>query len=418
MNMNLLFEKIISRRHEFPSLKEEINGYPLAYFDGPGGTQVPQSVIDAVSNYYYTSNANFHGNFITSRRTDEVLDGTREKIATFLGADGFENISYGHNMTSLNFSLSRAFGSYLNPGDEVLITQLDHEANRGPWLALRENGIVVREVRVFPDGRLDYDDFESKLNEKTRLVAMGYSSNVTGTINNVPLVREMTYKVGALLLIDAVHYAPHFPLDVKALGVDFLLCSAYKFYGPHIGILYSNGENLNRLPTYNLRTQLQHAPFSIETGTLNHAAIAGVNAAIDYIESFGEGDTARTRIVDAMGKINLYEDAIARDIYLKLSKIDDLTILGSVGKEEKKAPTISFDIKGINPADVCRYLDEQGICAWNGHFYGIRPMEIFGYLEKGGVTRVGVSVYNTTEEVDRLVDAIKTITKGKPIDAR
>jgi len=254
MKMNIVFEKIISRRDDFPSLKQEINGYPLAYLDGPGGTQVPQSVIDAVSNYYYTSNANSHGNFITSQRTDEVLDGTREKIATFLGADGFKNISYGHNMTSLNFSLSRAFGSYLNPGDEVLITQLDHEANRGPWLALRENGIVVREVIVLPDGTLDYNDFESKINEKTRLVAMGYSSNVTGTINNVPLVRQMTYKVGALLLIDAVHYAPHFPLDVKALGVDFLLCSAYKFYGTHIGILYSNGENLNRLPAYNLRT--------------------------------------------------------------------------------------------------------------------------------------------------------------------
>ncbi|MCK5836307.1 MAG: cysteine desulfurase-like protein [Desulfobacula sp.] len=412
MDMNLLFEKIISRRNEFPSLKEEINGYPLAYFDGPGGTQVPQSVIDAVSNYYYTSNANVHGNFITSRRTDEILEGTREKIATFLGADGFENISYGHNMTSLNFSLSRAFGSYLHPGDEVLITQLDHEANRGPWLALRENGIIVREVLVFPDGTLDYNDFESKLNEKTRLVAMGYSSNVTGTINNVPLVREMTYKVGAMLLVDAVHYAPHFPLDVKALGADFLLCSAYKFYGPHMGILYSNGETLNQLPTYNLRTQLQHAPFSIETGTLNHAAIAGVNAAIDYIESFGEGDTTRTRIVDAMGKINRYEDAIARDIFTKLNEINDLTILGPVDKEEKKAPTISFDIKGINPADVCRYLDEKGICAWNGHFYGIRPVEIFGYLEKGGVTRVGVSVYNTTEEVDRLITAIKTIVNG------
>ena len=416
MKMNIVFEKIISRRDDFPSLKQEINGYPLAYFDGPGGTQVPQSVIDAVSNYYYTSNANSHGNFITSQRTDEVLDSTREKIATFIGADGFENISYGHNMTSLNFSLSRAFGSYLNPGDEVLITQLDHEANRGPWLALRENGIVVREVIVLPDGTLDYNDFESKINEKTRLVAMGYSSNVTGTINNVPLVRQMTYKSGALLLIDAVHYAPHFPLDVKALGVDFLLCSAYKFYGPHIGILYSNGENLNRLPIYNLRTQSQHAPFSIETGTLNHAAIAGVNAAIDYIESFGEGDSTRSKIVDAMEKINLYEDAICKDIFKKLNKIEDLTIMGPTGKEAKKAPTISFDIKGITPADICKYLGGKGICAWNGHFYGIRPTEIFGYLEKGGFTRVGVSVYNTIEEVDRLVNAIQTITSGLQIN--
>ena len=410
--MNRLFEKMISRRDDFPSLKEEINGYPLAYFDGPGGTQVPQSVIDAISNYYYTSNANFHGNFITSQRTDEVVEGTREKIAIFLGADGAENISYGNNMTSLNFSLSRAFGSCLNPGDEILITQLDHEANRGPWLALRENGIVVREVTLLPDGLLDYNDFESKINEKTRLVAMGYSSNVTGTINNVPLIREMTYKAGALLLIDAVHYAPHFSLDVKALGVDFLLCSAYKFYGPHIGILYSNGENLNRLPTYNLRTQLQHAPYCIETGTLNHAAIAGVNAAIDYIETFGEGDSARIRMVSAMGKINLYEDALYKDIFKKLNAIETLTILGPSDTEVKKAPTISFDITGISPVEVCKYLGEQGICAWDGHFYGIRPTEILGYLEKGGFTRVGVSVYNTIEEVDRLINAIETIISG------
>ncbi|MCK5349180.1 MAG: cysteine desulfurase-like protein [Desulfobacula sp.] len=411
--MNRLFEKMLSRRDDFPSLKQEINGYPLAYFDGPGGTQVPQSVIDAVSDYYYTSNANFHGNFITSRRTDQVVEGTREKIAAFLGADGPENISYGHNMTTLNFSLSRAFGSWLNPGDEIVITQLDHEANRGPWLALRENGIVVREVALLPDGLLDYNDFENKINEKTRLVAMGYSSNVTGTINNVPLVRKMTYKTGAMLLVDAVHYVPHFPLDVTALGVDFLLCSAYKFYGPHIGILYSNGENLNRLPTFNLRTQLQHAPYCIETGTLNHAAIAGVNAAIDYIETFGEGDSARSRMVSAMKEINRYEDAVYKDISKKLKAIETLTIIGPSDIKVKKAPTISFDIAGINPSDVCNYLGEQGICAWNGHFYGIRPTEIFGYLEKGGLTRVGVSVYNTMEEVDRLIAAVTTLISGR-----
>jgi len=202
-------------------------------------------------------------------------------------------------------------------------------------------------------------------------------------------------------------------LNVKALGVDFLLCSAYKFYGPHIGILYSNGETLNRLPTYNLRTQLQHAPYSIETGTLNHAAIAGVNAAIDFIETFGEGNSIRHRLVDAMEKINLYEDTICRDIFKKLNAIENLTILGPVDNKEKKAPTISFDIKGIRPENVCKYLGEQGICAWNGHFYGIRPTEILGYREKGGVTRVGVSLYNTSEEADRLINAIKTITKGK-----
>jgi cysteine desulfurase family protein (TIGR01976 family) len=411
MDKTELFEKIIGRRDDFPSLKQEINGYFPAYFDGPGGTQVPQSVIDAVSNYYVTSNANSHGNFITSRRTDQVVEGTREKTATFLGAAGPENISFGHNMTTLNFSLSRAFGRFLNRGDEILITQLDHEANRGPWLALRESGIVVREVALLPDGTLDYDDFEIRLNEKTRLVAMGYSSNVTGTINQVPLVRKMTHKVGAMLLVDAVHYVPHFPLDVTALGVDFLLCSAYKFYGPHIGILYSNGDTLNRLPVYNLRTQSQLAPCRIETGTLNHAAIAGVNAAIDYIETFGQGNSTRHRLVDAMEKINFYEDAVYKYIFDRLSAIENLTVLGPLDGKEPKAPTISFDIKGIHPENVCKGLGEQGIFAWDGHFYGIRPTEILGYLEKGGVTRVGVSVYNTEEEADRLIHAVQTIIK-------
>jgi len=216
---------------QFPALKRQEDGKSFVFLDGPAGTQVPQSVIDAISSYYQNSNANAHGAFITTQETDQILDDTRRKIATFLGAEGPHTISYGPNMTSLNFSLSRAMGRILQAGDEILITQLDHEANRGPWLALREQGIIVKEIPLLPEGVLDYEAFEDLLSHRTRLVAMGWASNILGTINQIRKVRALSHKVGAWLLIDAVHYAPHFSIDVQKIGCDFLLCSAYKFYG-------------------------------------------------------------------------------------------------------------------------------------------------------------------------------------------
>jgi len=282
-NTNQNFREIIKRRTDFPSLNRIHNGYPIAYLDGPGGTQIPQQVIDAMVKYYTTCNANHNGRFITSQ--------------------GAGNISFGANMTTLTFSLSKAIGNILKPGEEVIITQLDHEANRGPWLNMQENGIVVREVKLKPDGILDYDDFKNKINEKTRLVAMGLASNALGTVNNISLVRKLTDQVGAWLLIDAVHYVPHLPVDVKELKVDFLLCSAYKFYGPHVGILYSKTGLLDELKADRLRTQTQHSPYIIETGTLNHAALAGVKAAVEYIASFGTGSDFRTNVVTAMQRI-------------------------------------------------------------------------------------------------------------------
>ena len=245
-------------RDQFPSLKRKINGKSVVYLDGPAGTQVPQRVIDAISDYYKTSNANTHGQFASSHETDQMIQEVRNKLAVFLGAESADCISFGQNMTTLNYSLSRAIGRVLQPGDEILITQLDHEANRGPWLALRENGVVVREVRMQPNGTLDYDDMANKLNERTRLVAMGYASNLFGTVNEVEKVRDMTYQNGSWLLLDAVHAAPHMTMDVGAVDCDFLLCSAYKFYGPHVGILYARPGLLDSLPTDRLRTQEQH----------------------------------------------------------------------------------------------------------------------------------------------------------------
>jgi len=313
--LNHDYENIIKCRDDFPSLKRSLRDLPLAYFDGPAGTQVPQQVIDTISSYYKTCNANAHAHFITSIETDRMIDEARVNMSHFLGAECGETISFGANMTTLNFSLSKAIGRYLQPGDEILITQLDHEANRGPWLALRSRGLVVREVAVTPDGALDYRDFENKINDNTRLVAMGYASNAFGTVNDVALARKLSYQVGAWLLLDAVHYAPHFPTDLRQLGADFFLCSAYKFYGPHVGILYCKAGLLDRIYPDRLRTQIQQAPFCIETGTPNFASIAGTRAAVDYIASFGTGRDTRSRILNSMEVIAAYEHELAQYLY-------------------------------------------------------------------------------------------------------
>jgi cysteine desulfurase family protein (TIGR01976 family) len=402
-----------SHRADFPSLKRTHLGYPLAFLDGPAGTQVPMKVIDAVTRYYGNSNANTHGQFVTAVETDQLLQNTRDLMAAFLGADGGETISFGANMTTLNFSLSRAIARSLRPGDEILITQLDHEANRGPWLTLKEHGIVVQEIRMAADASLDYDDFRLKINEQTRLVAMGWASNAFGTVNDIAFAREATQKVGAWLLVDAVHYAPHFPIDVRTMGMDFLLCSAYKFYGPHVGILYTCPGLLDKLQTDRLRTQDPNAPFRIETGTLNHAAIAGVRAAVEYLASLGSGSDFRSKIVSAIERLADYEHALASTLYDGLCTIDGVKIHGQTFVSRWRAPTIAMTLEGTRPGEICRWLAQKGICCWDGHFYAIRPMEVLGLLEQGGVTRVGISLYNIEEEISRLLNEVSVMAKGR-----
>ena len=407
-----LFGDIVKRRNDFPSLSRKINGRHLAYLDGPGGSQVPQQVIDAISDYYKNRNANTHGFFITSMESDELLNNARRHAAEFLGAEDGDCISFGANMTSLNFSLSRAICRSLQKGDEIVITQLDHEANRGPWLNLRENGIVVREVTLNQDGTLDYEDFNSKINEKTRLVALGLASNALGTVNNVRLIRQLTYEVGAWLMVDAVHYAPHFPVDVKSMGVDFLICSAYKFYGPHVGILYSRPGLLEQFQTDRLRTQYPRAPYRIETGTLNHAAIAGVKSAIEYIASFGEGESLRAKIISGVEKIGAYEHHLAKKLYEGLKRINGVNIFGMPFDIMQRAPTVSFTIDGVEPSKACRMLGEKGICVWDGNFYAVRAVEVLGLFESGGLIRAGISLYNTEDDINRLLEGVKALAKG------
>lgn len=400
---------LASIRDQFPSLNRQSNGTTAIFMDGPGGTQVPECVIDAISGYYKNSNSNTHGEFFTAKETDAVIAGMRKSVAALLGAEDEKAISIGQNMTTLNFSLARGIAHNLKPGDEVLITQLDHEGNRGPWLMLREFGIQVREVALLKNGLLDYDDFTAKANENTRVIAMGLAANSLGTVNDVAFARQIAYRCNAWLVLDAVHYAPHFAIDVQKMGCDFLLCSAYKFYGPHVGLLYSKPGVLDRIQTDRLRTAGQQAPECIETGTLNHAAIAGVTAAIDFIASLGEGSALRDKLVDAYMRIGAHERKLAIQLHDGLQKIKGVKIIGQDFSSAMRAPTLSFTLEGKTPQQVCAHLAKRNICAWDGHFYAIRAIEVLGLLERGGVTRLGISAYNTPEEIETVLAEVRKL---------
>ena len=295
------------------------------------------------------------------------------------------------------------------PGDEVVVTALEHEANRGPWLTLSEAGVTVREVAVRPGAVLDLDDLAKKIGERTRLVAVGAASNAFGTVNDVERVRELTRAAGSLLLVDAVHHVPHFPQDVAALDPDFLLCSAYKFYGPHVGVLYTRPGLLDELPVDRLSTASARAPERIETGTPNHAALAGVAAAVEYIASWGEGDDLRERAVSAMAGISAHERAVAERYFERVREVPGVTVQGPDFSPARRAPTVSITIEGRTAAEAARALGERGICVWDGDFYAARPVELLGLAGRGGVLRAGFVMYNTEEEADRLADAVREL---------
>jgi len=397
-------------RSNFPSLSlKDENENQIIYLDGPGGTQVPSSVIDAISNYYRQSNSNTHGEFITSKETDSIMDSMREKVAQFLGAESKECISIGQNMTTLNYSLSRGLSKIIKKGDEVIITELDHEANRGPWKTLESYGIKLVEVALLKDGTLDYNDFKNKINQRTALVAMGMSSNALGTINDFNFIKKITAKYNSLLLLDAVHYAPHFSIDVKSLDCDFLICSAYKFYGPHVGLLYSRPGLLDTLDPDRLIVQEQFAPYKIETGTLNHAACSGVSAAIDFISSIGEGNSYREKLVSAYKKISNHEYELASNLYSELDLLDGVTIIGQDFSNKNRTPTVSFIHKKYSANEICKKLGEVNICAWDGHFYALKAIQKLNLEKTGGVTRLGVSLYNSQEEINRTVKVISSL---------
>jgi cysteine desulfurase family protein (TIGR01976 family) len=399
-------------RQDFPALQGSYEGHGLVFLDGPGGSQVPAAVIQTMADFYRTCNVNTHGNFPPSREVDRRMHVARETLAAFLGAPGPECISFGQNMTTLNFALSAAIGRTLKAGDEVLITQLDHEANRGPWLRLQECGAVVREVKLTQSGRLDADDMAAKITARTKVFAIGASSNALGTVNDIALARRLTRAVDALLVVDAVHYAPHFPVDVRAMETDFLLCSGYKFYGPHVGVLYSKPGALDRLPTDRLSVQDSAAPYRIETGTLNHAAIDGMRAAVEYLASWGTGMTLRERIVDAMHGISAYEHGLAKRYHDAVRELPGVRVWGPDFLVGARAPTVSITLANHTAAAAASALGVRGICVWDGHFYAARAVELLGLADRGGLLRTGISMYSTELDVRRLLEGIEGLTQS------
>jgi len=402
-------------RKEFPALAKTVNGYPVAFLDGPGGYQVPQTVIDAVEDYLINSNANVEGAYETSRKTDRMLEDARETFADFFNCNADE-VSFGANMTTLNFALSQALVREMKPGDKVLITEIDHEGNRGPWEQLRDRGIIVEEVAFDTKTcTLDMDDFERKLSPVTKVVAVNYASNAVGTITDVKKIVEMAHAVGALTMVDAVHFAAHRPIDVQEIGTDFLLCSVYKFFGPHIGVLYAKKEVMAKLRTLRLRPQKDYPPYKIETGTLHQEGIAGAAAAVDFVADMGarfgktfnktaanNDDTRRNRIVAGLLAFDEYEMELTRHLIDELTKIDGIKIYGPPAGHPRTS-TVSFTYDGFTPFEVADFLGKKGLFVWHGDFYATKLVERLGLMESGGLIRIGIAPYNTKEEIDRLL---------------
>ncbi|NLE22768.1 MAG: cysteine desulfurase-like protein [Actinobacteria bacterium] len=412
-------------RSQFPALKRMVDGRPAAYLDGPGGTQTPQRVIDAVADYLAHRNCNIHGAFVTSEETDAVVQAAHEAAADLLGCS-WEEVSYGANMTTLAFLLSDAVSRDIEAGDEVLITQLDHEANRGPWLRLAERGAVVREVPVdLETCTLDWGAFERLIRPgKTRLVAVGYASNAVGTVNDVARAAALAREAGALSVVDAVHYALHGPIDVKAIGCDFLLCSAYKFFGPHVGIMYARRETTAVLEPVRLATQEPDPPCVWETGTLNHEGMAGTTAAIDFIADLGErhlgmvqdrlpaGLQGRRRaVVAGMLAGEAYEQPLAKQLRDQLAGIAGVTLYGPP-EDTPRTSTVSFTLDGFQAGEVCRSLGSRGLFTWDGDFYARRLVDLLGLTPRGGLVRVGLAPYTTQGELERLVEAVADLARA------
>jgi cysteine desulfurase family protein (TIGR01976 family) len=408
---------VTSIRRQFPSLDQAENGRPVVFFDNPGGTQCPQTVVDALAGYLLHDNSNHGGAFGTSQRSDAMLDDAHQAMADMLGAASPAEIIFGANMTTLTFSISRALGRNLKPGDEVVVTRLDHDGNIAPWLlAARDAGAVVRWVDVHPhDCTLDLDSLAALLNERTKIVAAGYASNAVGTINDVRKIVEIAHRVGALAYIDAVQYAPHGTIDVQALGCDFLVCSAYKFFGPHEGILYGRYELLERLEAYKVRPATNQLPGKFETGTQNHEAIAATRAAVEYLAGVSglaaSQASRRQRVVAGLSAIKEYEQTLSAELIAGLQTIKGLRIWGITDPARLvwRVPTVSFTVDGHRPRQIAEYLGKRGIFVWDGNYYALAIMERLGLQESGGMLRVGLAHYNTIEEIHRLVEALASL---------
>ena len=405
-----------SLRAQFPSLSRTVNGNPAVFLDGPGGTQVPQRVIDAISDYLAHDNANIGGAYVTSRNSDKVVAAARDAMADFFHCDANE-VVFGQNMTALTFMLSRSIGRELQRGDEVLLTLLDHDANFSPWRALEERGVTIRTVDFNPaDCTLDMNDMARKITAKTKVVAVGYASNAVGTINNVKEVVRLARSVGALSYIDAVHYTPHGLIDVRSLDCDFLVCSTYKFFGPHMGVLFGKHEHLKRLQPYKVRPLTNEVPYRWEFGTLNHECIAGITACVDYLADLGRqanpsASNRRAAIVAAYEAITQYERALMERLIDGLSKIRGAKLYGITDPKrfDRRCPTLAVRIDGHTPLELATQLGDRGFFTWDGNYYALNVTERLDVEKSGGFLRIGLVHYNTMEEVERLLAALDEI---------
>lgn len=412
-------------RAQFPGLQQvDEQGQPYVFFDGPAGTQAPEVVIEAVADYYRTSNACKGGRFITSQRSTEVVEEARRAMADFLNAPSPQEIIFGPNMTTLTYNFSRSIGRLLQPGDEIVVTRLDHYANVSSWMALKEQGIQVKQADFdVEDCRLDLDHLRSLLTSKTKLVAVGYASNAVGTINPIPRIAALARDTGAWLFVDAVHYAPHGPIDVQALGCDFLVCSIYKFFGPHAGALWGKSALLEKIPAYQVEPAGPEAPGKFETGMLNFEALAGTTAAINYLAAIGreygqqfapelaQYEGRRKDLKQGMKAIAAYEHDLFTYLMAELNTLPGITIYGITNPEEfaERCPTVSFNLEGFTPAQVADYLCGRNIFVWDGNNYALGVTQRLGIEASGGMIRVGVIHYNTKEDIDRLITALREL---------
>jgi cysteine desulfurase family protein (TIGR01976 family) len=403
-------------RSQFPSLAQTVSGLPATFLDGPGGTQVPQRVIDAISDYLKRDNANTGGAYATSRHTDAMIAGARSAMADFLGCDPDEVI-FGPNMTSLTFAISRSIGRELGEGDEIVLTHLDHDANVSPWRALEERGVTIPMAEIHEDDcTLDMDDLARKITDRTKLVAVGYASNAVGTINDVKEIIRLAHERGALAYIDAVHYAPHGPIDVRALDCDFLVCSTYKFFGPHMGVLYGKREHLKRLVPYKVRANTNAIPSRWEWGTLNHECIAGITACVDYLADLGRrvspsASARRAAVLAAYDAIQKHERLLMESLIRGSLTIPGLKLYGisDPKRYDHRCPTIAVRIKGHTPLELATRLGERGIFTWDGNYYALNLTERLDVEKDGGFLRIGLAHYNMAEEVNRLLAALREI---------
>jgi cysteine desulfurase family protein (TIGR01976 family) len=397
-------------RRCFPALERRVQSRPVAYFDGPGGTQVPKQIVEAMADYLYHHNANTHWNYPTSQETDAALAFARETLADFFNASPRE-VAFGNNMTTITFHVARALGRAWGPGDEVVVTELDHQANVAPWRALaKERGITIRSVPLDPDtGELVWEQLERAVTAKTRLVAIGAASNALGTISPVREAAQLAHEKGALCFVDAVHYAAHHSIDVHALECDMLVCSPYKFYGPHTGVLFARDALLQTMDVPKLDPASNDIPERMETGTQNHEGIVGAGAAIEFLAGLAEGNTRRDRLVRAMTGLHERGESLFKQLWRGLTSIRGVRCFGPP-PGRPRTPTLSFVVAEVTAADVARALAKEGLFLSNGNFYATGVLKAMG---QPGMVRAGCACYTSEQEVERLIEAIQKVAQPR-----